>query len=153
MLLVMELFLLVRHTHPPLRMEMEDIHTQNHSCPQANQDAHMFTPPHSDWWRTTLRVSFKHETPNTWGGGSWLWQHGHNWILDYLVIDDFSQGLLRVSEKENIYLKHELMTFTWYSTSNKSPNVVGMQQISVQFSPLWPWGSESSCIEKTETLC
>lgn len=27
MLLAMELFLLVRHTHPPLRMEMEDIHT------------------------------------------------------------------------------------------------------------------------------
>lgn len=46
MLLAMELFLLVRHTHPPLRMEMEDIHTQKHTGPQANTDAHMFTHSH-----------------------------------------------------------------------------------------------------------
>lgn len=42
MLLGMELFLLVRHTHPPLRTEMEDIHTQKH----------MLTQPQSYWWRT-----------------------------------------------------------------------------------------------------
>lgn len=31
MFLGMELFLLVRHTHPPLRAAMEDVHTQKHS--------------------------------------------------------------------------------------------------------------------------
>ena len=40
MLLAMELFLLVRHTHPPLRMKMEDIHTQQHTRPQADIDVH-----------------------------------------------------------------------------------------------------------------
>ncbi len=36
-LLEMELFLLVRHTHPPLRMEMEDIHT--HESTRAHTTA------------------------------------------------------------------------------------------------------------------
>lgn len=36
MLLAMELFLLVRHTHPPLRMEMEDIHTHTKSTRSHN---------------------------------------------------------------------------------------------------------------------
>lgn len=96
--LAMELFLLVRHTHPPLRMKMEDIHTHTQK--------HTFTQPHSRWWRTTLGVSsnMRHQTLGE-GGGVWIhwrWQPGNKWILDYLVIVDFSQGLLMVSEKKSV---------------------------------------------------
>lgn len=47
MFLVMELFLLVRHTYSSLRMKMEDGHTQKHAFPRAKTDAHMFTQPQS----------------------------------------------------------------------------------------------------------
>lgn len=85
MLLGMELFLLVRHTHPPLRTEMEDIHTQKH----------IFTQPQSYWWRTDGRLVQTH------GRGGFSDGKGRkNRMLHYLTMDDFSQGLLRVSEKK-----------------------------------------------------
>lgn len=38
--LAMELFLLVRHTHPPLRMKMEDIHTRTHKSTRSHNHIH-----------------------------------------------------------------------------------------------------------------
>ena len=88
MLLAMELFLLVRDTHPALRMEMEDIHTRK----QRRTHVRTTTP------METLRVSSNTQTSGGFtGDGS-----EEITILDYLLIVDFSQGLLKVSEKENV---------------------------------------------------
>ena len=59
MLLVMELFLLVRHTHPPLRMEMEDIHTQK---------KHHFHMTTFTLMEDYSQGEFRHDTTETWAG-------------------------------------------------------------------------------------
>lgn len=97
MLLGMELFLLARHTHPPLRTEMEDIHTQKH----------VFTQPQSYWWRADGGLVQRH------GGGGFSncrWGVGGG-MHHYLTMEDFSQGLLRVSEERETSVMNSAHSF------------------------------------------
>lgn len=82
MLLGMELFLLVRHTHPPLRTEMENIHAQN-MCSHN---------------RSHAGGELMGGLVQTHGGGGFS-SGGAGMNAAYLTMEDFSQGLLRVSEE------------------------------------------------------
>lgn len=85
--LVMELFLLVRHTHSLLRTEMESRRTYTHTI--------RHTCMHTPLWRTLmLSLGFAHSQLMV------RQRHGGTRPQAYLTMDAFSQGRLRVSERE-----------------------------------------------------
>lgn len=70
MLLMMELFLLVRHTHSPLRIEMADIHTKAHLSTAANTYTRVYTITRTLMEIYISSTNMRHQTPRCPDDGS-----------------------------------------------------------------------------------
>lgn len=155
----MELFLLVRHTHSALRMEMEDSHTQK---AHLSTGVHVHKRPHTHIHTLMENCStdeLKHEMPDSrWRGGFHIyWQRrhgdsglpGHGWFFPRS-----SNGVWeRKREKMHKYTSYWNSFCVYHVKMSIRVNVGGHRlKKKFHFSPLWPWGSESSCEEKRERL-